>query len=70
MKEFRIAETDLVDLERILPEFQDTMILNMCPRLRTQIRRIKEILSNVRWGYGPFSDVTVLSETDEESGAV
>lgn len=48
-----INEEDLAELERVIPEISDSLMHHLSPRMRTQLRRIKEILSNVRWRYGP-----------------
>lgn len=58
-KMFQINEEDLAELERSVP-----MLLGRCMKSiddnasRTTMRRVKEILSHVRWNYGPWSDVT------------
>lgn len=57
---FQINSDDLCDLERILPELQSALFQHLTPRLRTQIRRVKDILSNVRWNYGPPEEVEVV----------
>lgn len=59
-KMFQICETDLSEIERVLPEWHAELAKLNSPRLRTQMRRIKDILSNVRWEYGPWSDVEVI----------
>lgn len=56
---FQIQENDLADLERDLPQIADAMMPHLNPRLRTKWRRVQTILSNVRWNYGPPTNVTV-----------
>lgn len=61
---FQIKEDDLAALEHLLPQLAEDLTLVMtgpaAPRLRVQIRQVKEILSNVRWNYGPPSNVTII----------
>lgn len=54
---FQIYETDLAELERMVPDLNMDLMQHIQPRQRVKLRRIKEILSNVRWNYGPFTDV-------------
>jgi hypothetical protein len=58
---FQITEDDLAELERLLPEVADAVSFGTepgaSPRIRTQLNRVKTILSNVRWNYGPPSEV-------------
>jgi len=62
MKMFQIHESDLAELEHMLPELCDvvTMTVGSTPRHRTLVRKVKSILSNVRWNYGPPSNVEVV----------
>jgi hypothetical protein len=66
MKLFPITEDDLRDLEHVLPLLADDLSVFMvkghaaAPRVRKQLRQVKEILSNVRWGYGPPLDVEII----------
>ena len=54
---FQINEEDLSELERTLPQFADAMMPVLDNRLRVQIRRVQTILTNVRWDYGPPTEV-------------
>lgn len=67
---FRIHEEDLVDLERILPDLCMALYDVIDNRLRVQLRRVKDIVSNVRWEYGPPLQVISIpcgeDEDDEE----
>ena len=62
MKLFQINEDDLAELERTLPQFADALSITIQynNRLRAQFRRVQAILSNVRWNYGPPTDVDVI----------
>jgi len=62
---FQMYEEDLAELERVIPEFSDSMMGKLSPRMRTQLRRCKEILSNVRWNYGPHSEVEIIPASDD-----
>lgn len=58
----QITEDDLAELERIVPE----LIWRLEPEqlnqtvVRKRAEKLKEILSNVRWGYGPPRSVEVV----------
>ena len=67
-KLFQIYEDDLADLERALPEVCDRLKDRLDNRTRTHIRRIQTILSNVRWNYGPPSEIHKI-EPNEENNA-
>lgn len=55
-KLLQIYEGDLAELEQILPALHDAMG-KTSPRIRMKLRRAKQILSDVRWDYGPHSEV-------------
>jgi hypothetical protein len=59
-KLFQVSETDLEDLERILPEIAETLTPTLTGRLRVQLRRCQSILSSVRWSYGPPTEVHII----------
>jgi hypothetical protein len=67
VKLYQINADDLTALEELLPEFccmlgeklNDTAI-------RMKFRRAKEILANVRWDYGPPSEVQVMPTDDPD----
>lgn len=69
-KLFAIYEDDLAELERALPDMADRLKGKMDNRLRTQIRRLQAIMTNVRWGYGPPSHVEKVEPSDDESSAL
>lgn len=54
---FQIYEEDLAELERTLPQLAGALMPMLTNRLRIQIRRSQAILSDVRWNYGPPSDI-------------
>jgi hypothetical protein len=58
-KLFQIHEDDLADLERLLPSVFESASWDggAGPALRTSIRRVQTILSNVRWNYQPHTEV-------------
>jgi len=61
IKLHQIKEDDLALLERAIPEVTDAMgVVSLSPRIRTQLRQIQRVLSNVRWNYGPPSEVKVI----------
>ena len=53
MKLYQITEDDLVTLERSIPMLVPSLMNNMGNRERVLLRQIQEILSSVRWNYGP-----------------
>ena len=61
-KLFHIYEDDLVELERILPDIlaNTSFEIHFTARQRTQARRVKDILSNIRWDYGPHENVEIV----------
>ena len=63
-KLFQIYEDDLAELERTLPEFMDAVGPMNDPRLKTQLRRVKSMLSDVRWNYGPHDEVQRIDLDD------
>jgi hypothetical protein len=64
-KLFQIHEEDLAELERIVPQLGESLMGSLSPCLRTQLRRCKAILSNVRWDYGPPENVQKIEAADE-----
>ncbi len=57
MKLFQINEDDLAVLESILPQFADALMPVLTNKERVQIRRVQSILSDVRWNYGPPTEI-------------
>lgn len=57
-KMFQISEDDLASLERVLPEIM-WRASDTCndPLQNKRFDEAKAVLSNVRWGYGPPSNV-------------
>lgn len=67
MKLFRIYENDLQTLETVIPKLQDALGLELNkPEVQVALSECKEILSNVRWDYGPPSEVHVIKCDDGE----
>lgn len=66
MKQFQINEEDLGELEKTLPQLAEAMLPLLNNRLRVQLRRCQSILSNVRWNYGPASEVREVPAGDEQ----
>jgi len=68
---FQVHQADLEELERILPELcghldhvQARFPLG-APRIRRQIERVKQILSDIRWDYQPHSHVEIIPVGDD-----
>lgn len=66
-KLFQIYEEHLSELEHTLPELSDALMPHLDNRLRVQLRRIKAILSDVRWNYGPPGEVEIVPADDRPS---
>jgi len=64
MSLYQINEDDLSALEQTLPRIADALIPQMDNRLRVQLRRVQKILSDVRWNYGPPSEVQIVPIDD------
>jgi hypothetical protein len=58
---YQITEDDLGELERCMPDlcFRAMSCLDNA-KSRKQIEKVKQILSHVRWRYGPWSNVTEI----------
>jgi hypothetical protein len=64
-KLFQIYEEDLAELEHILPQLAERLMTALDNPLRVKIRRVQTILTNVRWNYGPPTDVDVIPADPE-----
>ncbi len=56
-KLFQVYENDLGELEQLMPQLAQALMPVLDNKLRVQLRRCQAILSNVRWNYGPPSEV-------------
>lgn len=67
---YQISQTDLEDLERIIPQWcWRYMMKNLdSPEGRTQFRRVQQILSDVRWHYGPWTGVEIIPCDGDDGG--
>ena len=63
---FQIHEEDLGELERTLPQLAEALMPILTNRLRVQLRRCQGILSNVRWGYGPPTNVVKIPADSDD----
>lgn len=60
---FQIREDDLAELERIAPDLCQALFDKLgrgapgATKLRKQLEKVRTILSDVRWNYGPPLDV-------------
>jgi hypothetical protein len=67
---FQIYEHDLVSLEDTIPALMEKAAMTCNdPLTRKQWQNLKEILSNVRWGYGPPLKVETFPIEGDETGA-
>ncbi len=64
MRFHQINDEDLIELERTLPQLAEALTPHLNPRLKTQLRKVKEVISNVRWGYGPPDEVEIIPAED------
>ena len=65
-KLFQIYEHDLASLERECAALSDELDMHLKPRQKRRVRIIKEILSNVRWNYGPPLECEVVPNKGEQ----
>lgn len=68
MRQFQINEEDLAELERLVPELMDCIMEAFNDNgTRVRARKVKGILSDVRWNYGPPQEVHIekVGEDDE-----
>lgn len=63
----QIYENDLGELERILPQLAEVLTPSLDNCLRVQLRRCQSILSNVRWNYGPPTNVGVIPSDEADA---
>ncbi|MEM1353387.1 MAG: hypothetical protein AAGH88_00740 [Planctomycetota bacterium] len=61
----QIKEEDLSELERALPNLAEAFAGELPRPLRVQLRHCQTILSNVRWNYGPHTDVEIIPSDDQ-----
>lgn len=64
-KLYQIYEDDLAELERSVPELAHALMGSLTPRLKTKLRAVQSILSNVRWNYGPPEHVEKIDVDDD-----
>lgn len=69
MKMFQITEDDLASLERELPRLLDVAYPGLDNQQRAKWRQVREIIANVRWNYGPPSEVIVVPPTDTQENS-
>lgn len=65
MKFFQVNEDDLAEMERTLPSLADLTMATLDNRQRVQWRRVQEILTRIRWNYGPPTDVKIIPADDD-----
>lgn len=70
MRMFQVTEDDLAELERTMPQFLDALYPHLNNRLRVQFRRVQEIVTNVRWNYGPPQHVEIDRVEGEQTDAI
>lgn len=65
-RDFFINPADFEELERIIPEIADNLMMYLTDtRSRKQLNKLKAILSNVRWRYGPAQECKRVEPGDE-----
>lgn len=57
---FQIYGDDLATLEQDCAAICDRLMAYLTPALKTRARRIKRVLSDVRWNYGPPDQVEII----------
>lgn len=63
----QISTADMADLENLIPLVCEVACQSKgaTSGVRVASRRIKKILSDVRWSYGPHEDVERIDASDE-----
>ena len=61
---FQVSEEDLCELERTLPQLAQALLPVLNNGLRVKLRRCQAVLSNIRWDYGPPTDVESIPADD------
>jgi len=64
---FQINEDDLGALEHTLPQLASALMPKLDNRLRAQIRQVQRILTDVRWNYGPPSEVEIIPDGGDQT---
>lgn len=68
MKLFQINEQDLGKLEAALPRIMDAAGLSLNrPDVQVLFEEVKDIISNVRWNYGPPTEIHQIPAGGERS---
>ncbi|QDT52427.1 hypothetical protein Pan44_04380 [Caulifigura coniformis] len=62
---YKITDEDLAELEKTLPKLSESLMIHLTPSLRTSLRRCKNILSDVRWHYGPAEQVQSIPADED-----
>lgn len=66
-KLFQITETDLAVLEAEIPAILDASMMTCNDTItRKRWQLVKEIISNVRWNYGPPSQVEQIPANPDD----
>jgi hypothetical protein len=68
MKLHQISDDDLTTLETALPELQEAMmtapdVINR-KDVRDHLDMVRQVLSRVRWNYGPPSEVKRIEDSE------
>ena len=67
MRYLQISETDLSELEHLMPELMRANAVAQNPREKTQWRRVQKILCDVRWNYGPWLECDRVATGDDDT---
>ena len=65
----QIREDDLSTLEQTIPQLADVLMPVLDNRLRVKLRQVQNILSAVRWNYGPPSEVQIIATDGRDDQA-
>ena len=69
MKLFSINEDDLKTLEECLPKLTLRIGPDTTNADRVMIRRVQQVMQNVRWDYQPHSEIEHIPDTEQDDGA-
>jgi hypothetical protein len=62
IKLFQINEDDLRELEDSLPFLIDELDHHLLPSHKVRARRLQQVLSRVRWKYGPSQESHIVDD--------
>lgn len=66
MRLHQINDDDLKTLEECVPQLTERLAERTTNADRAMIRRVKEVLSNVRWNYQPHREHQIMTDEGDD----